>query len=1201
MNNTLIAEHLPLEGQHLIEASAGTGKTYNITRIYLRLLLEKKLTVQQILVMTFTKDATEELRGRIENFIRQALTQWQTFEKEDAYFQVIAERVSEPERLLLLNRALVNIDEAAIFTIHSFCKRVLNQHAFLSGVSFSAQMEVDSKEYVIEICRDWYRQLANQSPEKYMAIAGYWPTPESLIRQFNKAINHYCLLDIIDEEKIKLSFFAQVKEVLKTIDNNIALLTTYLIDSKKGAEKTKRQTELTHLIQWLSTASTDFSVIETKFPGDFLDGRRLPRSEIKVELSAALLPANNLKKAINTIIKAVSKAKALVIVQAGIYSMREQLNQLKQEKNILTFDDLISTLATQLNLANGIDDGTTGNATLASTLLKQFPAALVDEFQDTDPLQFDILSAIYHKQSDSSLFMIGDPKQAIYGFRGGDVFAYLNARAKCDQQWVMDTNWRSSKNMITGYNRLFYGNNLRENPRDVFGYNIAYHPVKASPKADDKQLVDLSFNALQFVHFESEDKTVPASYRQKLARWCANEITRLLYTKNESQPQIKAKDIAILVRDGTEAADIRAALNEANLACVYLSNRANLWQSEQSKQLLLVLKGICHAEDNHQFLASLTSPLLGIAPHSYVELLNDDIQWQSLAEHFIKLRSLWRSYGFITMALKLLHELFKFKPQQERELTNVLHLFELLQTVSQRLQQPEELVHWFEQQISQDFTEIEAELRLESEEDLVKIITQHGSKGLEYPIVFVPYATRHKDPLKVANTNVELIEYHQKDGGLTLSLDGSKEAKQAMSNEQYAESIRLLYVAVTRAEQRCYILTTNFDKSELSPLGQTLAWQAEQNIPESLAQLVTDNPESIGLISIKDEALPLTVAPDNVDLFNVKTAQFTGKIERNWWLSSFTALSRNLRDIGVSSPDRDLFESNSLSDEIYNAAELRFDLVKGAKTGNLLHDILEFVNFSHPNWEVAISSPLMRFGHLGNGYHETELISWLDQVIKTPLNMNHQASDLIDTVPNDSFCLAKLNHSQTLREAEFYFPLETASTKELTSLLSQHRLRVNNHFKSGQSIGLPPQVLLPNIATLQGMMHGFIDLIFEHNGKYYLCDYKSNHLGDNFSDYSPEKLSQSIQTHHYDLQYLIYSVALHRFLQQKLSDYSIEKHFGGIYYLYLRGMSPNSTNTGVYYCQLSHDELTQVDNVFSNEESHHILTKQSAQLNKEIK
>lgn len=1169
MTKPLVAQYLPLIGQHLIEASAGTGKTFNITRIYLRLLLERKLTVQQILVMTFTKDATEELRGRIEAFIRQALTQWHDLEQSDEYFSTIAERVTEPERLLLLNRALVNIDEAAIFTIHSFCKRVLNQHAFLSGVSFNAQMEVDSQEYTIEVCRDWYRQLADQAENDFLAIASFWVTPETFVRQFTKAINHYCVLDVIDEETIKQQFYSDVKASLSAIESGMNALTTHLIDCKKGVEKEQRQAELDQLIKWLKQVVTDFSYTESAFPGAFLDGRRLPRSEIKAELTEILLPANRLKKSITATIKAVAKAKALVVAQSGIYLMRSRLAQIKQEQNILTFDDLITTLATQLKSGNG--------TALANALFEQYPVALVDEFQDTDPQQFDILTAIYNTQAEAGLFMIGDPKQAIYGFRGGDVFAYLNAREKCNYQWVMDTNWRSSKAMITGYNRLFYGNTLTEEPSDVFCYNIEYHPVNPSPKADEKELLDQQYNALQFVHFESEGKSAPASYRQQLARWCANEITRLLYpNKAVNQQSLTAKDIAILVRDGTEAADIRTALNEANLACVYLSNRANLWQSEQSKQLLLVLKGICYVEDNHQFLATLTSPLLGITPKAYLELLDNDIHWQQLAERFITLRSLWRARGFITMALKLLHDLFKFKPQQERELTNILHLFELLQSVGQRHQQPDELLHWFEQQINQDHTEVEAELRLESEEDLVKIITQHGAKGLEYPVVFVPFATRHKDPLKVARTNVDLIEYHQANGQLVLSLDGASQAKQAMADEQYAESIRLLYVAVTRAEKRCYILTTNFDKSELSPLGQTLSWQAGEDILESLTSLANDNPESIGVAAVNNDDLPITTAPNNIVVISAQAASFSGTIERNWWLSSFTALSRNLRDVGVSSPDRDLLDEASLIEQSQSTAELRFDLAKGAKTGNLLHDILELVNFTHPNWLQAYTGPLMRFGDLGSGYHEHDLTHWLNEIATTELVKDNQENE------SKNFCLADLSHNQTLREAEFYFPLINADTKSLTSLLSAHRKRVNTQTNTGETVVNYSQVFLPNIATLQGMMHGFIDLIFEHQGKYYLCDYKSNHLGNSFSDYTLDKLSQSIQTHHYDLQYLIYSVALQRFLQQKIPDYSIEEHFGGVYYLYLRGMSPESKGTGVYYCQLTKEELTQLDNIFAN-------------------
>ena len=192
----LVAHSIPLAGKHLIEASAGTGKTFNITRIYLRMLLERKLSVEQILVMTFTKDATQELRGRIDTFIRQAINNWSTLVIDDPYFSAIAEHIEETEAKHLLRKALLFLDEAAIFTIHGFCKRVLNQHAFASGLAFNAQMEANCQELILESCQDWYRSLAQQSPDDFLLLAEFWPEPNGFLSNFSKALAQQNELDV---------------------------------------------------------------------------------------------------------------------------------------------------------------------------------------------------------------------------------------------------------------------------------------------------------------------------------------------------------------------------------------------------------------------------------------------------------------------------------------------------------------------------------------------------------------------------------------------------------------------------------------------------------------------------------------------------------------------------------------------------------------------------------------------------------------------------------------------------------------------------------------------------------------------------------------------------------------------------------------------------------------------------------------------
>ncbi|MGB1262566.1 MAG: exodeoxyribonuclease V subunit beta [Cognaticolwellia sp.] len=1218
----LNANTIALQGKHLIEASAGTGKTHNITRIFLRLLLERALPIEQILVMTFTKDATEEIRGRIDDFIRESLHNWDSLILSDDYFKTLnanlaSKQISSREVKARLSQALLYIDEAAIFTIHGFCKRVLNQYAFASGISFSAQMETNTQDITLEACQDWYRVLAltsqnnsENNSQAFKLLTQFWPEPNAFISQFSKALSTQNQLNVQDPENIRIEFKGQVEQAISSLKAHDVTLTAALIDVKKGAEREKRQQELAQLLNWLAAVASNVEGEHGKMPDAFIDGRRYGRSKFKSELVEIFNAVNAVKKQYPALATKVNRAQALLVVRQGIYHIRGEISRKKLQANVMGFDDLITTLNHCL-----ADEP---EPILANSIFSQFPVALIDEFQDTDPQQFSILKAIYYHQPNAALYMIGDPKQAIYGFRGGDIFAYLSARNDCDYQWLMDTNWRSSAAMITGYNRLFYGNNLSQDAVDVFGYQIPYLPVKASVKAQDKVFNDSQYNALQFIHFNLDEKSkdgkakaVKQSYRTTMAAWCADEIVRLLACPNLD---IASGDIALLVRDGAEAADIKLALSERGLASVFMSNRANLLQSRETQHLLQVLQGILFLENDRLYTAALASPLMGFEQGKLLQLQHDEQQWQQLKVSFEKLRNEWQFKGFISMALQLMHQHFHIdfsgndndsnsnNSNADRVLTNLLHLFELLQSASQLHRQPQELLFWFEQQSQIDNPDVEAELRLESDENLLRIITQHGSKGMEYPVVFVPFATRHKDPLKFGNRNVSFIEYHDENGVLQQSLDGSQDARARMASEAYAETIRLLYVAITRAEKRCYLLSTGFDAYEKSPLGKALKWSSDTDIVTSLQQLVDDNPEQITL-EVLENYLVNSQFAENIVSENVlagkaqvHVASFAGKIERDWWLSSFSALSKNLRHNGVSGPDRDNQEASAAqasehdNGQLIQGRALRFTLTKGAKTGNLLHDILEQTNFCAPDWQKSCHWPLIKYGaivseqadetqrtsqHLSiEQQGEQQLIQWLDEILQTPLS------------PNTDLSLAQLSLPETLRETEFYYPMRSASSSALTKLLTEHR---NTDLGGNESSSRYMQrVHLPSYHQLKGMMHGFIDLIFQTDGKFYVCDYKSSHLGDAYRDYNDVAMRDNIEKNHYDLQYLIYALALHRHLKYSMANYDPAQHFGGVYYLYLRGMSSESQHQGcgVYHREITGDELSQLDDIFAGESRH---------------
>ena len=912
-----------------------------------------------------------------------------------------------------------------------------------------------------------------------------------------------------------------------------------------------------------------------------------------------------MKTELESLIKRLSKAQAYQIAAEGIYQVRANIAETKQQLKVIGFDDLVQQLA----------DAVSTNAVLAQRIQKAFPVALVDEFQDTDPNQFTILNAIYQNTDEqlnhTAVFMIGDPKQAIYGFRGGDVYAYLAAKPQCQYQWLMDTNWRSSPKMIQGYNRLFYGEELfgeelhnEESPsltntqfsNKVFGHEIPYQPVKASPNAKAELFADDDYQALQFIHFNIEQENkVPQNFRANMANWCALEIQRLLQNPSAKlQPQ----DIAILVRDGSEAIAIKSALVEQGLSSVYLSERSALFDTPQAQQLYHVLNGVLLLENEQLFIKALTSPLMPYAPQAYYQLQQNDQAWLSIKRDFEELRQLWLTRGFMSMAFKLLHQHFVIADSdKDRVLTNILHLFELLQIAGQRHHQPHELLFWLQQHIEGAAKLNESELRLESDDNLIKIVTQHGSKGLEYPVVFVPFATRYKNPLKIGNKNIELIEYHDQNKKLQLSLGGSIEAKQAMTAENYAETIRLLYVAVTRAEQRCYILTCDFDNAALSPLGLTLNANEQTSIAEPLAALAqSDDAIGLAVIEVESDFVESDLAESDLAKSSLaksetehstsgsvinstsaiqteqispneqgaQPAKFIGKIERDWWLSSFSALTKHNYHYGVSNPDRDI--ESQLTDGENFTELLRFQLQKGAHTGNFLHDIFELIDFNKPDYQSVLSLLTHKYHQLIATFDTEQLINWLTEVLTTPLS--------------ESFTLGDIKPSDTLREAEFYFPMENVSVAGLAKILTEHRHAYLPEYMRNIAVNLP------KLNQLKGMMHGFIDLIFQADGKYYICDYKSSHLGEHFQNYQFEQLAINIAEHDYDLQYLIYSLALHRYLQNQLPNYQPARDFGGVYYLYLRGMKPQNktASSGVFYQKINMQTLLALDALFEGKE-----------------
>ncbi|MEW9796588.1 exodeoxyribonuclease V subunit beta [Alteromonas sp. CYL-A6] len=1178
---------LPLRGRHLIEASAGTGKTFNITRLYLRLLLEKHLSVQEILVMTFTKAATEEIRGRLAETLQSAIVYWEAAlageadaQAADPVYDSLYQRLEPHEALACLKAAQLEMDEAAVFTIHGFCQHVLGLLSFESGTAMQLTLVTDASELYEQAAQDWIRRIAVSDPDGYLRLAGYgWHNPDTLLDEFGAAIRQNLVPQVVTEQQVQ----QDAQEHYKTLANSLkatftsvyqglcdssADIIATLVDDKK--DEAVRREEWDVLMAWVMQAEPVIPPPEIK---RFINGNRYRGNDT---IKAIFAPLKALINSVTDSVKdiesleqeGVSDAPVFALIADAFRFIREHVTTHKLRDNLIEFDDLISRLA---------ESTRSPSSPLAESLRMRFPAALIDEFQDTDANQYAIADAVYPRGSDDQvLMMIGDPKQAIYGFRGGDIFTYLKAGQEADYRWFMDTNWRSVKPMVDAYNRLFYGAGLDEQAGDVFGFGIRYLPVRATEKAKATAtpLTDPTSSraALTYIAFDDEEARTKSQQQSEISRWIGQEIHRLLSEARLGERAVAPSDIAILVRSSSEASVIRDALSDVGLAAVFLSDKQSLFNAAQTKDLYRVLDAIWHLNVHSRVTACLSSPLLGFSHQQVINLLHhdDDALWDTLLELLGMLRMMWQQRGCMSVILYLLQH--HYQPQArspERDVTNYLHLAEVLEREATQHARADQLLLWLHRQMTRPQNLDETVQRLESDQKLIQIVTQHGSKGLEYPIVFVPFANAYRDPSRQGNRTARQFQFYDEEAqSLVLQLGKTQRAISRVKAEGEAEAVRLLYVAVTRAAHRCYLGIAPFDKTEESALAQAAGVRGETFpvLCDALRSVSEHRDGHTCLLLSEDHQAPVAgrISPHTVPALSA--AEFTGCVDDRWRLYSFSALARQQTHSRQTVRDQEFQSATLVADTPVPLSQsaFRYSFEKGARAGNLLHDLLEHKDFSHREWTDDSRQMAKRFG-LDEAGSEA-LFAWLDEVLATPLD-----GDAVLT-------MASLDLPATLREAEFYFPMDNLDMSALSAQLQRHRDNLS-------SLTAPLPVTLPGRHQLEGMMHGFIDLIFEHNGRYYVCDYKSTWLGNQADDYAPAALCLNNQHHLYDLQYLIYSLALHRYLRTSMPDYDPQLHFGGVYYLYLRGMHPDhAPGQGVFYTALSPDELTALDSLFGQAE-----------------
>ncbi|MCD5997388.1 exodeoxyribonuclease V subunit beta [Pseudomonas sp. CDFA 602] len=1209
-----LALRFPLRGSQLIEASAGTGKTFTISALYVRLVLGhgdelsgfgRDLLPPQILVVTFTDAATKELRDRIRTRLAEAARFFRS--ETDAPDDLIAQLREQFDQELWpacasrLDIAAQWMDEAAVSTIHSWCQRMLREHAFDSGSLFTQTLETDHSDLLGEVLRDYWRRFCYpMSGDALNWVRENWSGPAALLPRVRGLFGRE--RDIGPQEPAELiaASLAERRTALAALKAPWAAWTIELqaicqdgvarkvVDGRKMQERYFKPW-FEKLAAWAADDTLESLDLGTGFTRLTPDGiAEAWKSDPPAH------PAFDAMVELKTALEKLPRPDAAVLQHAAQW-VSARFEEEKRRRAEMGFDDMLLRLDAALHGAAG--------ERLATLIREQFPVALIDEFQDTDPVQYRIFESIYRLEDNdeqTGLFLIGDPKQAIYAFRGADIYTYLRARQATHGRWhTLDTNYRSSHAMVESVNHVFERAEQRAEGRGAFLFRegeqnpVPFSKALAQGRKETLEVDGAPLTALTVWHLESEQPVSGVAYRQQLAVSCASEITRLLNAGQQGSAGfvsadnalrgLRPADIAILVRDGKEAQAVRAQLSALGVRSVYLSDKDSVFAAQEAHDLLSWLKACAEPDSERTLRAALACITLDL-PLSELERLNqDELAWEQRVMQFRGYRAVWRGQGVLPMLRRLLHDFHL--PQTlitrvdgERVLTNLLHLSELLQQAAAELDGEQALIRHLSDHLALSGQAGEEQiLRLESDEQLVKVVTIHKSKGLQYPLVFLPFICSSKP---VDGTRLPL-QFHDADGKAQISLQPTEALIQQADDERLAEDLRLLYVALTRSEHACWLGVADLKRGNAnssmlhrSALGYLLGGGAV--LSESVDLKVwlrglVEGCESIAVQPVPEPSAEVFTPPQN-EASLVKPLMPKRRAAENWWIASYSALRIGDTvtagaDVSPDSPQaQKLFDDERLDPEApRDMATSGGDIhrfPRGPNPGTFLHSLLEwagnegFSTTAH-DLEALEDAVARRCNRRGwTGWINT-LRDWLHQLLNMPLRLSSDVTPV---------ALGQLDQPNQYRvEMEFWFASSHVDVARMDALVRR--------FTHHNAPRAPTETV-----SLNGMFKGFIDLTFEHGGRYYVADYKSNWLGADDSVYTELAMEAAILDNRYDLQYVLYLLALHRQLKARLADYDYDQHMGGAVYLFLRGSQ--SSTQGAYFTRPPRELIESLDLLF---------------------
>ena len=1212
-----------LDGDLLIEASAGTGKTYALTTLVARAVVEAQIGIHQLLVVTFTVAATGELRQRIRRTLQEAAAGQQSGNgASSAQARELRQRwerrgIDRGDAAGRLRRAVQDLDRATILTIHGLCQRLLTDFAFDGAIPFGMDVSGDDTPAVAAAVRDFWRRRVAPAPARLLQHAP--ALAPALLEWVGRLHPKHLLIRGADDDLADLEASFELREGAWRAE----------FDAVGRAWPAHGEDFLAALgsLRWYKNSGAKLARVCKAAQRAFAanDPGRLPLADSgylsRSKLSSILLrrppqtlPDNPLLDHFERLGAAAAEVEPIAarwvraLRRDLLEDVREHLRAKAWEERRLSFNDLLTETARAL-------EGPAGGV-MAERIRERFPLALVDEFQDTDGLQVDILKRIYPPRAAASapreapaptgLIIVGDPKQSIFRFRGADVFAYLAAKRRAKRTLPLRRNYRSTPTLVSAVNAVF------KRPHPFLLPELPFEAALPKPASGSGEGLVLPPGyapaPLQLRLAAAGDSLVMDEARDLAAAGAASEIAELLQLAEagrvlrDGEP-LAGGDIAVLVRTSAQGQATAAALRARGVQSVEMGD-VGLFETPQAAQMHLLLLALADPTAYRgaaRRRGALAADAFGLQLHDLERLSTDGRVWGDWETRLRQWREVWRSSGVAALIRRILFtapthcaERMLRLPDGPRQLTNMLHLAELLQRAetSERLP-PAGLVEWLaHKRRGAGQGDEEAQLRLESDDRLVKVVTVHRAKGLEYPVVFCPFAWYRRRPRRE-----DTAQYHEQSGSYreVLDLAPTDDAHEREYAEDQAEELRLLYVALTRAQHRCVVTWVRAKGHERSPLAWLLLGcdavgddpaAADQQNRRAVRKLSGDawrrklqalEAAHPGAIAVTDLAPAPPAAPPvpGAAPSPAKARSLDRRLRRVRQMTSYSALAGGsgaaaslAEHLEVARPDHDQREDVALADAEQDEAAHpepaapgaerldAFTFPRGRRVGRCLHALFE--DCSKPGVERPGTDLQSRARELLPKFGIEP--RWAP--VASAIVANVRATPLREP-GESSFRLSDLRAAVV--EMEFHLPVVGLDRPRLGGCLKAHGY---------------PDPFAQAAATIDGYLRGFIDLVAEHQGRYYVVDYKSNWLGGDAAAYGQAPVRRAVYENGYHLQYLIYLVALHRHLRLRLPDYDYDRHLGGAFYLFVRAMTPQRPAAGVYFDRPSRACIEAIDACF---------------------